>query len=152
MLNPTVNVIEQLAATIRRREDFIVRHWVEEIYTDGRTELPEVLSFEQLVEPVQEMLGFLCELLERFVDEQDIAHDVRQLRAHAQIRFHQGVLIDEVARELMKWALGHLNTFIDEMVIQSLVIYAANMRPPVETRTSPWPPPRIRKIDFPNLR
>jgi hypothetical protein len=178
MPNPTVNVmVRQLAAVIRRREDLILRRWVDAIYSDARTELPGVLSFEQLVGPVQEMLDFLCRQFERLQDEENIADDVRQLRAYPQVRFYQGVLIDEVARELMmfrkilneviwkeavnntpegnrvlKWALGQLSTFIDEMVIQTLVIYAANLRPPVETRTSVWPPPRRRKMDFPNLR
>jgi RsbT co-antagonist protein rsbRD N-terminal domain len=178
MLNKTVNVvIRQLAAVIRRREDLIVRRWVDAIYSDSRTELPGVLSFEQLVGPVQEMLDFLCGQFEGLLDEENIADDVRQLRAYPQVRFYQGVLIDEVARELiifrkvlnevlwketaintpeghrvLKWALGQLNTFIDEMVIQTLVIYAANLRPPVETRASVWPPPRRQKIDFPNLR
>jgi hypothetical protein len=178
MPNPTVNVtVRQLAAVIRRREDLIVRRWVDAIYSDARTELPGVLSFEQLVGPVQEMLDFLFRQFEGLLDEENIADDVRQLRAYAQVRFYQGVLIDEVARELMifrrilsevlwkeaaintpegyrvlKWALGQLNTFTDEMVIQTLVIYAANLRPPVETRTAIWPPPRRRIIDFPNLR
>lgn len=178
MPNPTVNVmIRQLAAVIRRREDLIVRRWVDAIYSDARTELPGVLSFEQLVGPVQEMLDFLCRQFKGLLDEENIADDVRQLRAYAQVRFYQGVLIDEVARELMifrkilnevlwkeaaintpeglrtlKWTLGQLNTFIDEMVIQTLVIYAANLRPPVETRTSVWPTPRRRVIDSPNLR
>lgn len=170
-------VFKELAAIVRRREDLIVRRWVDEIYADGRTDLPGVLSFEQLVGPVQDMLDFLCRLFEGFLDERNIAAEVRELRAYAQVRFYQGALIDEVARELMifrkiltdvlwkeaavytpeghrvlKWALGQLNTFIDEMVIQTLVIYAANMRPPVETRTSVWPPPRRRKTDLPNLR
>jgi hypothetical protein len=45
-------------------------------------------------------------------------------------------------------ALRRSNRLMDEMIAQSLVIYAASLRPPVETRTSSWPPPRRRKTDF----
>ncbi|HEY0003232.1 MAG TPA: hypothetical protein VGB17_00380, partial [Pyrinomonadaceae bacterium] len=94
-------------------------------------------------------------------------------RSHAQVRFQQGALIDEVARELMlfrkvfddfMWregmsatgrdlwrlrvALRLASRFIDEVIVQSLVVYAMSLRPPVETRTSIWPPQR-RRTDFP---
>ncbi|MDQ3817823.1 MAG: hypothetical protein M3362_09045, partial [Acidobacteriota bacterium] len=39
--------------------------------------------------------------------------------------------------------------FVDELIAQVLIIYAASFRPPVETRASVWPPPRRRRTDFP---
>jgi hypothetical protein len=50
-------------------------------------------------------------------------------------------------RELRE-ALRRACQFMDEMLAQSLVIYAASLRPPIETRVSSWPPPRRRKTDF----
>jgi hypothetical protein len=77
------------------------------------------------------------------------------------------VLLDEVARELtllrevineFLWqegpaeAVGGLrelaaalrcaNRFLDELISQAVLIYAASLRPRVPTRDAVWPPPR----------
>ncbi|HEV2763704.1 MAG TPA: hypothetical protein VGV38_12055, partial [Pyrinomonadaceae bacterium] len=90
------------------------------------------------------------------------------------VRFQQGALIDEVARELiilrrtvtdflwrdgvsategdlwgLRDALRRADAFLDELLAQTVLIYAASLRPNVRTRTSTWPPPRRRKTDFP---
>jgi hypothetical protein len=89
------------------------------------------------------------------------------------VRFYQGALLDEVARELMIFrkvlgdflchegggstleggralcdALRCVDLFVDELIAQSIVTFAACMRPPLKTRTSIWPPPRRRRTDF----
>jgi hypothetical protein len=46
-------------------------------------------------------------------------------------------------------ALRRANRFVDEMIAQVIIVYAASLRPPVETRASVWPPPRRRRTDFP---
>jgi len=92
------------------------------------------------------------------------------LRGLAQARFQQGVLIDEVARELMLlrntlgeflWqnapglglteardlrdALRLTGDFFDELIAQAILVYAASLRPVVPTRGSIWPPRRPRR-------
>jgi len=158
----------------RQHQEAIIRRLVDEIYREPRTELPEMLPVGQLVENYPEILAQLAHLLDKRAGEGEIAEVVRHLRDYAQVRFHGGVLIDEVARELMLlrktlndflWreernaaqgdtrdlqdALECANRFVDEMIAQAVVIYAASWRPPAETRTSVWPPPRRRKTDFP---
>ena len=164
---------EQFITIIRRCEETIISAWMDELYRDRRTELPARLSYGQLIDHLPELLLELAHALDSAASDQEIVEATRRLRAHAQVRFHQGVLIDELARELMflrrvledfLWregasivegnprelrdALRRANRFIDEMVAQALVIYAASLRPPVETRSSVWPPPRRRKTDF----
>jgi hypothetical protein len=164
--NSLNNGSKRLACVFRRHEELIVRQLVDDIYAERRTDLPRTLSFEQLVGPVQEILDSLGRLLDSKTGELEIADEVRHLRNHAQVRFHHGVLIDEVARELMllreivneflwrdaaptttddlmtlREALALANRFMDELLTQTLVIYATNTRPPVETRASRWPPP-----------
>ncbi|HYJ46323.1 MAG TPA: hypothetical protein VEV81_06880, partial [Pyrinomonadaceae bacterium] len=46
-------------------------------------------------------------------------------------------------------ALSRTDRFVDELIAQVVVVYAASLRPPVQTRTSVWPPPRRRRTDFP---
>jgi hypothetical protein len=146
---------------------------MDELYRDQRTELPARLSYGQLVDHLPELLEELAHLLDAGASDVEILEATRRLRTHAQVRFHQGVLMDELARELMflrrviedfLWresasvvegdlrelrdALRRANRFMDEMMAQALVIYAASLRPPVETRSSVWPPPRRRKTDF----
>ena len=107
-------------------------------------------------------------------DGRGIEVSVRSLRMHSQVRFQQGCLIDEVARELMilrrvltdfLWregvgategdlrelrdALARADLFVDELIAQAIIVYAASMRPPVRTRTPQWPPPRRRRTDRP---
>lgn len=161
---------ETFTKLIRQQRDAIIRSWVDEIYRDRRTRLAELLSYEQLVDHLPDFLEELADLLDTAADEEEIAEAAMRLRSHAQVRFRQGVLIDETARELMilrricndfLWregvrategdpvglrdALWRASSFIDELIAQTIVIYAAALRPPVETRTSIWPPPRRRK-------
>ena len=164
----------QFSTLIREHEGLIVRAWVDEMYAERRTELPAMLSYEQLVDHLPDMLEELSHLLDRAAPEGEVVEAARRLRSHPQVRFHQGALIDEVARELMifrkvfkdflwregvsatqgdLWelrdALSRADRFVDELIIQVVIIYATSFRPPVETRTSVWPPPRRRKTDFP---
>ncbi len=159
---------------IRQYEDSIIRTWVDEVYDDRRTELPRLLSYRQLVDHFPGILEELGRLLDEAAAEGEITEATGRIRAHAQVRFHQRVLIDEVARELMifrkvvddflwregisatqgdLWdlrdALRRAHRFMDEMIVQAVVIYAASLRPPVETRTPIWPPPRRRRADLP---
>lgn len=152
-----------------------MRAWVDEIYAERRTELPSLLSYRQLVEHLPELFDELAHVLDDAAPYSEIVESIRRLRFHAQVRFQQGALIDEVARELLilrdvindfLWrnccpsvtegdiwelrdALRRTNSFIDELLAQTVLIYAASLRPNVRTRTSTWPPPRRRKTDFP---
>jgi hypothetical protein len=169
---------ERFARLLREDEGVIIRAWADEVYAERRVEVPARLSYGQLVGHMPEMLEELARLLD---DERpdagtgtEIIEVTRRLRAHPQVRFYQGVLIDEVARELMLFrqvitdfiwrealsarqgslselgdALRRANRFVDEMIAQVIIVYAASLRPPVETRTSVWPPPRRRRTDFP---
>ncbi len=164
---------EQFITLIRQYEEAIIRAWMDELYRERRTELPVRLSYGQLVNHLPELLEELGHVLDDGSPDVEIVEATRRLRTHAQVRFHQGILIDEMARELMilrrvledfLWregtsvikgnlrelrdALRRANRLMDEMIAQSLVIYAASLRPPVETRSSSWPPPRRRKTDF----
>jgi len=151
-----------------------VRAWVDEMFADRRTVLTSMLSYEQLVDHLPEMLEEISQLLDRAAPDNEITEASRRLRSYPQVRFHQGALIDEVARELMNFrkvitdflwregisatqgdlwelrdALRIADSFVDEMIIQTVLIYATSLRPPVETRSSVWPPPRRRRTDFP---
>ena len=165
---------ETFIELFRQHQETIIRRWVDEIYRERRTDMPEALSFGQLVDHYPEMLDGLARLLDERAVEGEIAEVARRIREHAHVRFQRGVLLDEVARELMLFrrtvndflwreglsatlgdlrelrdALKRADQFVDEMIAQAVVIYAASWRPPVETRTSVWPPPRRRKTDFP---
>jgi RsbT co-antagonist protein rsbRD N-terminal domain len=165
---------EYFTQLIRQYEESIIRVWVEEMYAEHRTHLPAMLSYGQLVNHLPELLEELARLLDAAAGDAEILEATRRLRSHAQVRYHQGALIDEVARELMifrkvlndflwregisatqgdLWelrdALRRANRLLDEMIVQMVLIYAASLRPPVETRTSVWPPPRRRRTDFP---
>jgi RsbT co-antagonist protein rsbRD N-terminal domain len=161
------------ASVLREGEGRIVRRWVEQLYQDQRTELSNFLTYEQLIEHIPEIIEFAALAIEEDCDPSEIVDGVRRLRSHAQVRFYQGALIDEVARELMllrqvivdflwqeavidqKPDLTNLNKsqlacnrVLDELVAQTLLIYASSTRPPVQTRESVWPPPRRRRTDF----
>lgn len=165
---------ERFATLLREYEGIIIRAWVDEVYAERRTELPALLSFGQLVGHMPELLEELARLLASAATDAEIIEATRRQRAHPQVRFYQGLLLDEVARELMLFrqvvidflwregssarpgslselrdALRRVNRFADEMIAQVIVVYAASLRPPVETRTSVWPPPRRRRTDFP---
>jgi site-specific recombinase XerD len=168
---------QQFTILIRQHEESLIRAWVDEMYAERRTELPAVLSYGQLVDHLPDTLEELSKALDHAATDSEIAEATRRLRSHPQVRFHQGALIDEVARELMilrkvfndflwregisategdLWelrdALRRADRFVDELVAQVVVVYAASIRPPVETRTSVWPPPRRRRTDFPENR
>lgn len=165
---------ERFSALLRQHTDAIVRAWVNAIYADRRTDLRLMLSFSQLVDHLPDLLEELARVLDRQVSYGELLEAVRHLRFHPQVRFQQGCLIDEVARELMilrnvlndfLWREGivatdgdvrelgdvlrRADTFVDELLAQVILTYAASLRPNVPTRTSSWPPPRRRKSDFP---
>src|ERR1044071_10433193 len=168
---------QQFSILIRKQEEAIIRAWVDEMYAERRTELPATLSYEHLVDHFPEILQELALMLDQLATDAELIEATRRLRAHAQVRFQQGALIDEVARELMifrrvfndflwrasmsategdLWelrdALRRADHLIDEMIAQMVVVYAASVRPPVETRSTNWPPPRRRRTDFPESR
>ncbi|HEV7857417.1 MAG TPA: RsbRD N-terminal domain-containing protein [Pyrinomonadaceae bacterium] len=166
---------EHFTTLIREHQDELIRVWVEELYAERRTDLPALLPYGQLVDHLPEVLEELARVLDRSASDAEIIDVTRHLRSHAQVRFQQGALIDEVAQELMLlrkvfnnflwregisvtegdlWelrdALRRADRFVDEMLVQTVLIYAVSLRPPVETRTSIWPPPRRRRTDFPH--
>jgi hypothetical protein len=165
---------ERYATLLRQHEAALVRAFVDVIYTDRRTDLPALLSYHQLVDYLPEIFDELARVLDVAALDSEIGEAVRPLRMHSQARFQQGCLIDEVARELiilrhvlidflwregtvategdireLRDALRRTDRFVDELLAQALLIYAASLRPQVRTRTSHWPPPRRRRSDFP---
>jgi hypothetical protein len=167
----------QFIALFREHEGALVRAYVDAVYEERRTDLPALLSYRQLVDSLPDALEELSRLLDDEADAGEIEVSVRSLRGHAQVRFQEGCLIDEVARELMilrrvlkdfLWregvgvtegdirelrdALWRADLFIDELIAQAIIIYAASMRPPVRTRSPQWPPPRRRRGDHPDRK
>jgi hypothetical protein len=153
----------------RKHLDPLTRAWVDEVYAERRTDLASMLSFRELVEHVPEITDELARLLDAGVGDSEVEEAARRMRSLAQARFQQGVLIDEVARELMLlrktlseflWqqapglalteprdmrdALRLTTEFFDELIAQAILVYAASLRPIVPTRTSVWPPPPRR--------
>jgi hypothetical protein len=164
-------------ALFSEHENALVRAWADAVYGERRTDLPSLLSYRQLVDSLPEALEELARLLDDEADAREIEVSVRSLRVHAQVRFQQGCLIDEVARELMilrrvitdfLWAEGvgvtegdirelrdalrRADLFVDELIAQAIIVYAASLRPPVRTRTPQWPPPRRRRTDHPDRK
>src|SRR3954471_23446850 len=105
------------ASVVRQGEARIVRRWVEQLYQDQRTELSSFLTYEQLIEHIPEIIEFVALSLEEEYDSSEIADGVRGLRSFAQVRFYQGALIDEVARELML-----LRQVITDLICQEALI------------------------------
>ena len=165
---------QNFTTLVREHEESIVRAWVDGMYAERRTEVPAILSYGQLVDHLPDTLQEIAEALDQGATDAEILEATRRLRAYAQVRFHQGALIDEVARELMilrdvlhdfLWregknategdirelrdSLRRTHLFVDEMLAQAVLIYATSLRPQVRTRTSHWPPPRRRRTDFP---
>ena len=159
----------RFSTLFRQHLDPFTRAWVDEVYADRRTDLSTLLSFRELIEHVPDCLDELARLLDERADEGEIEEAARRMRGYAQARFQQGVLIDEVARELMflhdalselLWqeapsvvggdtrelhdALRRTRLFFDEMIAQAILVYAASLRPVVPTRGSVWPPGRRR--------
>jgi hypothetical protein len=154
----------------RQHFDSFARAWVDEVYADRRTDLATLLSFRELVEHLPEFLDELAYLLDERAAFGEVEEAVRRLRGFAQARFQQRVLLDEVARELMLlrdavcefiWreapgvaegetqelhdALRRTNFFFDELIAQTILVYAVSLRPVVSTRGSVWPPSRGRR-------
>ena len=161
---------DNFSSLMRQHESAIISAWVDEIYSERRTTLACALSYEQLVGFLPECLESLSRLLDRAATDEEILEVAGRLRSYAQVRFQQGLLIDEVMRELsilrrvlndylwreaslaldgdvhaLRNALHRVNCFVDELIGQAVLVYAASLRPPVETRSSVWPPPRRRK-------
>jgi hypothetical protein len=154
----------------RQHLDPFTRAWADRVYADRRTDLATLLTFRELVEHVPDVLEELGRLLDERAVPEEIYEAARHLRRHARVRFQQGVLIDEVARELMLlrgtlcellWqeargpveedarvlrdALRRAELFFDELVAEAILVYASSLRPVVPTRGSVWPPPRRRR-------
>jgi hypothetical protein len=150
--------------------DPLTRAWVDAVYAERRTDLASILSFRELVEHVPEIMEELAGLLDAGAGASEAAEGARRMRGLAQARFQQGVLIDEVARELMLlrntlseflWqqapglalteardmrdALRLTADFFDELIAQAILVYAASLRPVIPTRSSVWPPRRPRR-------
>ena len=160
----------RFSSLFSRHLDPFTRAWVDEVYADRRTDLATLLTFRELVAHVPDILEELAYLLDARADEEEVCEGARRLRGFAQTRFQQGALIDEVARELMLlrdalceflWqeapavvgddaaalhdALRRSWLFFDELIAQTILVYAASVRPVVPTRGSVWPPPRKRR-------
>lgn len=161
---------ENFSSLMRQHESAIICAWVDEIYSERRTTLASALSYEQLVGFLPECLENLSQLLDKAATDGEVLEVVSRLRSYAQVRFQQGLLIDEVVREFtilrrvlneflwqegsralegdlhaLRSVLHRVNDFVDELIEQALLVYAASLRPPVETRSSVWPPPRRRR-------
>lgn len=168
-----VSMPEGFVPLFRKDADTLIRTWADSVYADQRTDLPVILSYRELVEHLPELLDELGHALDRDASYDEIVEASRRLRFHPQARFQQSCLIDEVARELfllrdalngylwregleaaggdmrrLRDALRRMNVFIDELISQSILIYASSLRPNVPTRTSVWPPPRRRRTDY----
>lgn len=155
---------------MRQHESSIICSWVDDIYKERRTTLASTLSYEQLVGFLPECLESLAQLLDNSANDDEVSDVAIKFRSYAQERFQQGLLIDEVVRELsilrrvlndylwqegssalgndlqaLRRSLARVNSFVDELIEQALLVYAASLRPRVETRSSVWPPPRRRK-------
>ena len=160
----------RFSSLFRQHLDPFTRAWADEVYADQRTDLATLLTFRELVEHVPDMLEELGPLLDERADPLEICEGARRLRGYPRVRFQQGVLIDEVARELMLlrstlceflWqeargpadedarvlrdALRRVEIFFDELVAESILVYASSLRPVVPTRGSVWPPPGRRR-------
>lgn len=157
---------------VRQHADAITQAWADEIYADRQMELAHHLTFRELIDYLPDVLEELALVIDTAASEAEISEAARRLRHHPQVRFQQNCLIDEVARELITlrrivsefiWnesfisgdireisgALWRANVLFDELIVQAIVVYAANLRPSVRTRAHLWPPPRRRKSDFP---
>src|SRR5947209_11970657 len=162
--------MRRFSSLFRQHLDSFARAWVDEIYADRRTDLATILSARELVECLPEVFEELGYLLDERAGADEIADAARRLRGFAQARFQQGVLVDEVARELMLlrdalceflWretptvldgdmlmlrdALRRAALFFDELTAHAILVYAASLRPVVPTRGSLWPPPGRRR-------
>jgi hypothetical protein len=161
---------QRFSLLFRQHLDPFTRAWADLVYDDRRTDLATLLTFRELVEHVPEVLEELGRLLDERSAPEEVCEGARRLRGYARVRFQQGVLIDEVARELMLlrgtlceflwqeargfadedarlWrdALRRAELFFDELVTEAILVYASSLRPVVPTRGLVWPPPRRRR-------
>ncbi|HEX7317865.1 MAG TPA: RsbRD N-terminal domain-containing protein [Pyrinomonadaceae bacterium] len=160
----------RFSSLFRQHLDHFTSAWADGVYAEQRTDLATLLTFRELVEHVPEVLEELGRLLDERATPEEVGEGARSLRGYARVRFQQGVLIDEVARELMLlrrtlneflWqearefadedarvlrdALRRVELFFDELVAEAILVYASSLRPVVPTRGSVWPPPRRRR-------
>src|ERR671916_346490 len=91
----------RFSSLFRQHLDPFTRAWADRVYDDRRTDLATLLTFRELVEHVPEVLEELGRLLDERADPEELCEGARRLRGYARGRFQQGVLTDEVARELM---------------------------------------------------
>jgi RsbT co-antagonist protein rsbRD N-terminal domain len=157
------------ASLFGENEGAIVREWADAVYAEPRTDLPSLLSYRELIDGVPELLEELARVLDERAEGRELAASAARFRARAQVRFQQGCLIDEVARELMllrrvlidflwrawvgvtdgdhrelRGAVRRTDAFVDELIAQAIITYASCLRPPVRTRVPHWPPVRRR--------
>ncbi len=158
----------RFSSIFQKYGDAIIQSLVGRIHHDQRTDFASQLSLEQVTAPLPDLFEELAQLLDEAAAPPEIEMAAKRLRCYPQVRFQQSCLIDEVARELtvirdvlidflwregigatdgdlweLRDALRRTNAFIDELIIQAIVVYAASMRPRVRTRASAWPPPPI---------
>jgi hypothetical protein len=161
---------KRFALLFQSHLDSLTRAWLDAVYAERRTDLPSILSHRELVEHLPDLFEECAALLDEGAEAPEAECAASRLRSYAQGRFQQGVLIDEVARELMllrdvltdfiwretanetggdirelRHTLRRASIFCDELIAQTIIIYAANFRPSVRTRGSVWPPPRGRR-------
>src|SRR5215212_1124407 len=86
---------------LRKHLEQLTRAWVDSVYADRRTDLASILSFRELVEHVPEIIEELAALLDAGAGADEAQEGAHRCRDLSRARFQQGVLIDEVARELM---------------------------------------------------
>src|SRR5256885_1794089 len=101
----------RFSTLFRQHLDPLTRAWVDEVYADRRTDLATLLSFRELIEHVPDILEELSRLLDERTSAEEMADAARRLRGFAQSRFQQGVLIDEVARELGRASACRASSF-----------------------------------------
>jgi len=160
----------RFSSLFRLHLDPFTRAWADRVYDERRTDLATLLTFRELVDHIPEVLEELGRLLDERAAPDEVCEGARSLRGYARVRFQQGVLIDEVARELMLlrgtlceflWqeargfadedarvlrdALRRAGLFFDELLAEAILVYASSLRPVVPTRGSVWPPPRRRR-------
>ncbi len=164
-------MIDKFATLMRNHRDVVTHIWADSIYDDEETRLAERLSYRQLIDHVPSLLEELGRALDSPVPSAlEVAEAARRVRFFVHVRFQQGCLIDEVARELsllrsatnellwressatterewreLREALRRADEFFDELIRQLIVVYAASLRPPVPTQASIWHPSPSRR-------
>src|SRR5215203_197428 len=141
----------RFSSLFRQHLDLFTRAWADRVYDDRRTDLATLLTFRELVEHVPDVLEELGLLLDERATREELCEGARRLRGYARVRFQQGVLIDEVARELMLlrgtlceflWqeargpleddarvlrdALRRAEIFFDELLAETILAYASS--------------------------